>query len=108
MSKLKNLDKHNHGHNVHERCVKLKVFLSRANVITGTENPLKNQSNPHCVEYSKMVGDSFVDLLSFCFCSYNIVPILLMKSPRFVFCQNQKNQAKPNISNVAEKVVEIC
>lgn len=44
MAELKYLDNHNDGHDVHESCVKLEVFICWANVVTSTQHSFKYQS----------------------------------------------------------------
>ena len=41
MAELEYLDKHNHGHHVHEGRVKLEVFLCGTDMVAGTQNTLE-------------------------------------------------------------------
>ena len=102
MSELKYLHKHNHGHDVHESCVKLKIFLSRTNMVAGTQNTLKYEGKSHGIKDAKVVWDSFTRL----FYSF-VLHCLFVVLPGLVFCQHQEHQTKPDVTDVAKEMIKV-
>ena len=59
---MSNLQKHEYGDNVHERCVKLEALVSWTDVIGGREESLGHKSQPEGVENPILLGHALPDL----------------------------------------------